>query len=209
MAEFNFTNLAKNLPDCYKKDKQSNNYKILEIERHAGEKLRNCLCEIENILDIENARGVVLDAYGERFGQPRGRATDEQYRVMIKSKIIRNLSNGSYLDVINAISVSFGCSVDDVVLTELKDEPMTVTLEKVPLTAIVKAGFTTSQACQIVKSLLPVGVKLKSVLFDGTFEFSSVEDEYDELAGFADDAGTIGGYFGATEGDVKDTPLPL
>lgn len=210
MAEFNFSNLAKNLPDCYRKDKESNNYKILEIERRAGVELRNVLNGIAEILDIENAKGAVLDMYGERFGQPRGKATDEQYRVMIKSKITRSLSSGSYYDVLTAICMTFGCSYDDVTLTEL-DEPMAVELTKAPLEAIAKAGFTSTQAYQIVKNLMPAGVNLTSVLFEGTFEFSDREDEYDESAGFAisEDNQTIGGYLGATEGDLTDNTLPI
>lgn len=210
MAEFNFDNLAKNLPDCYKKNKDSNNYKILEIERIAGAELRKCLNEIAVILDIENATGATLDAYGERYGQSRGIATDEQYRVMIKSKITRSLSSGSYIDVLNAICATFGCTFDDVTLTELS-EPMAVALEKAPLEAIAKAGFTSSQAYQIIKSLLPTGVTLTSVLFEGTFEFSDIDNEYDEDAGFAISEAdqSIGGFLGATEGELSDDILPI
>lgn len=215
MAEFNYDNLAKNLPDCYKKDKTSNNYKILEIERCATADLRKCLYEIESILDIENAKGAVLDAYGERFGQPRGRATDEQYRVMIKSKIVRSLSGCSYKGIVDAICFSFGCSPDDVYIAESETDPMTVSVEKAPLTEIINAGFTTMQAYQVIKSLLPAAIELESVSFEGTFEFSDREDDYDETAGFADiegepfDEDVIGGYLGAAESELDDAVLPI
>ena len=215
MAEFNYDNLAKNLPDCYKKDITSNNYKILEIERYATADLRKCLYEIESILDIDNASGAVLDAYGERFGQPRGRATDEQYRIMIKSKIARNLSGCSYKGIVDAICVSFGCSPDDVHIAESDTSPMAVSVEKAPLTAIINAGFTTMQAYQIIKSLLPAAIELEAVSFEGTFEFSDNENDYDETAGFADkdgepfDEDIIGGYFGAAESELNDAVLPI
>lgn len=210
MAEFYSDNLAKNLPDAYKKDVRSNNYKILEIERTANNELRECLSEIEKALDIENATGVTLDMYGESFGQSRGLATDAQYRVMIKSKIVRSLSCGSYKDFVDAICATFGCSIDDVLLSET-DKPMTVSLGKAPLNDIIHAGFTTNQAYQIVKKLLPVGVKLESVLFEGTFEFSDAEDEYNETAGFAisETDQSIGGYLGAAESDVNEAVLPI
>ena len=211
MAEFYFDNLAKNLPDAYKKGTNSNNYKILEIDRSANADIRKALDEIAYILDIDNAKGAVLDMYGERFGQKRGAATDAQYVAMIKSKIVRGLCSGSYKDIVDAICHTFGCGIDDVILTESADKPMTVTLEKAPLTAIIKAGFTTSQAYQLVKNLLPTTVELESVLFEGSFEFAETDNEYDEAAGFAisDEDQSIGGYLGAAEGDMNEAALPI
>lgn len=210
MAEFNFENLAKNLPDAYKKDSSSNNYKILEIERQAGSDLRALLESIADALDIEKAAGATLDLYGKYYGQVRGRATDEQYRVMIKSKLKRVASSGSYADVVDAIAYTFGCDISEVRMVESDTTPMSVTLEKMPLGGIVKSGFNTKQAEQIIKALLPACVTLESVLFEGTFEFSDREDEYNALAGFASDTDpSIGGYLGATEADLNETLLPI
>lgn len=208
MAEFNFDNLAKNLPDCYKKDKDSNNYKILETERSATYELRTLLHNIESILDIDNATGATLDMYGKRYGQPRGQANDAQYITMIKSKIVRGLCNGSYKNIVDAICFTFGCNADDVCLSEM-DIPMKVKLEKVPLDVIASSGFTAEQAQQIVQNLLPVTVILESVTFDGTFEFAETENEYDENAGFCDvEGGNIGGILGWASSE-EGTLLPI
>jgi len=211
MAEFNFDNLAKNLPDCYKKNKYSNNYKILEIERRTGVELRECLNGIAEILDIENATGAVLDAYGERYAQPRGKATDQQYRIMIKTKIAKTLSSGSYKDIVDTICFAFGCTINDVLLVESTTTPMGVSLEQLPLSAINESGFTTAQAYQLIKSMMPVGVDLQSVLFEGTFEFSDTENEYDEAAGFAisETDQSIGGYLGGAASDATEEILPI
>lgn len=209
MAEFYFDNLAKNLPDAYRKDKDSNNYKILEVERYANADTRTALEQIANILDIDNAKGAVLDMYGARFGQARGVATDAQYIAMIKSKIIRGLCDGSYKGIVDSICYTFGCSADEVWISE-SDIPMTVNLEKAPLAAILKAGFSTEQAKQIIKNLLPVAVTLETVLFEGTFEFSEIENEYDESAGFSDvEGGEIGGFFGWVGSEESIAPLPI
>lgn len=210
MAEFNFDNLAKNLPDCYKKSEQSNNYKILEIERYANAELRDSLNEIANILDIDNAAGATLNAYGERFGQPRGKATDEQYRTMIKSKIVRGLSNGTYKDVLDALCFTFGCDINDILIVESPEKPMTVTVEKAPLEQIIRAGFTSEQAMQITKSLLPIGITLESVTFNGTFTFGENEGEYNEVEGFGETTdGEIGGYFGWMDSQNPEDYLPI
>ena len=212
MAEFHFDNLAKNLPDAYKKDIASNNYKILEIERLANNETRATLEEIVAIFDIDNATGAVLDMYGKRFGQARGKATDDQYRLMIKSKIVRSSSSGSYKDIVDAICFTFACDKNDVLLVE-GDTPMSVRLEKIPLGAIVGAGFSTAQAEAIVKRLLPITVTLESALYEGTFEFAESEDDYDELKGFAEKEDAtpddIGGYLGMTSAEVNETILPI
>ena len=208
MAEFYFDNLAKNLPDAYKKDEKSNNYKILEIERVANVGLRSTLEEVANILDIENATGVILDMYGKRFGQARGKATDAQYRTMIKSKIVRGLCDGSYKNIVDAICFTFGCSIDDVCIKESPDKPMTVTLEKAPLPAIINAGFSLEQAEQIINNLMPITVTLESMYFEGTFEFGAAEGEYDEEKGFSEaENGEIGGYLGHVGSEENETEL--
>ena len=209
MAEFNFDNLAKNLPDAYKKDSQSNNFKILEIERLAGKDLRETLEYIENILDINNARGAILDMYGKRFGQARGKATDAQYITMIKSKIIRGLCNGSYKNIVDAICYTFNCTIDDVRLVET-DAPATVIVDKTPLGSIIKAGFSTSQAEAIIRNIIPAGISLESILYEGTFEFGEDENEYDEAAGFGETINSqIGGYLGMTGSQESIDTLPI
>ena len=208
MAEYYFDNLAKNLPDAYKKDTSSNNFKILEIERTANVDLRSFLDEIQAILNVDNASGATLDMYGKKYGQARGKATDAQYRIMIKSKISRTWCNGSYKSIVDALAQTFNCSVDDILLSETG--AMAVTVDKIPMSSIIKAGFSTAQAERIVKNLLPVGVTLESVLFEGTFEFAETENEYDESAGFSEaENGKIGGYLGWTGSQESIDELPI
>ena len=208
-AEFN-ENLVKNLPDAFKKTTDSNNFKILEIEKRTLADIRTDLQEIDNILDINNARGKTLDLYGERVGQVRGVADDDKYILMIKAKIMRNLSNGSYPSIVNAICETFSCEPSKVYITD-GDDPFTVNIVTLPLEVINKAGLSTSQTLAMIKSMLPVGVSLTSFLFDGTFEFGANENDYDEGKGFAisESDQSIGGYLGATQGDETDVILPI
>lgn len=212
MKHYNAENHAKNLPDVYKKSPNSNNYKILEIGRCSKQNLRSDLKEIENVLTIENATGATLDLYGERIGQRRGLATDAQYLIMLKAKIMRTMSNGSYNSVVNAVCESFNCSPSDIIVEE-SETPCLIKTLTVPIEIINKAGLSSSQAHQIIKSLLPIGVRLDEYLLEGTFCFAENEGEYDETAGFAlvENAGAndVGGYFGATGGDMSEELLPI
>lgn len=216
MAIFHFDNLAKNLPDCYKKDDNSNNFKILEIDRIENNNLRATLNSINEIFDIDNATGSTLDMYGERFGQQRGSASDSQYRIMIKSKIVRSYCDGSYKNIVDALCYTFGCDIEDV---EIREEGAAcVSFTKAPLTAIVRAGFSPSEADAIIKAILPVGVKLNTTMYEGTFEFGT--DEYESgiemdaetgettYTGFVNAEGN-GGRLGYASSSEKQGDLPI
>lgn len=209
--EYNLANHVKNLPDAYKKTNDSNNYKILEMERLAGEYLMERLQAIDNILDVNNATGKTLDLYGERVGQARGLADDEKYLLMIKAKIMRNLSNGSYTSIVDAICATFDCPPEEVYIKESENKPCTVESVELPLERIVEAGLTASQAIQIIESLLPTGITLEFQFYEGTFEFGETEDEYDETKGFAisEEDQSIGGYLGYVSGDKNEEILPI
>lgn len=201
--------LIDNLPDCYKKDKGSNNYKLLELSKKNVDAFRECLISIENSLNLNNARGATLDLYGKLVGQSRGLATDEQYILLIKTRIMRNLANGSNKGVVYALCAILNCKQSQVHITDA-DNPCEV-LITVPLSSIIEAELTVKQFNQLVKSILPVGVVLSAnTIYEGTFEFSAAENEQDETAGFCDvEGGTIGGYFGALSSEENETVLPI
>ena len=209
-AEFNRKRHVKNLPDAYRKTTpDSNNYKILEIERAECDILRETIQAIDAILDLDNATGKTLDLYGERVGQARGVADDAKYLLMIKAKILRNLTDGSHVSLIDVLCQMFSCEPSEIHIVD-DDGPCTVKIVNMPIGVIVRAGFTASQTLSIIKSLLPVCVTITSFMFEGTFEFSDSENDYDENKGFTDvEGGTIGGYFGIISGDENDDILPI
>lgn len=175
MKLFDNTNYVNNLPDKYAKGTDSNNYKLLLMERNSLIALENDIKAVDETLDIDKATGETLDLYGEMFKQPRGIATDEQYRIMIRAKIARNICDGSINSVLQAIRQTFSCDVSEISIVN-SNEPCTVKIEKFPLSVVTKAGFTTGQAVQIIKSILPVGIQIE-FNFEGTFELCSSENE--------------------------------
>lgn len=195
IKRFNRENHVKNLPDAYKKTPTSNNAKLLDMEKFITDLLREEVKAVCDSLDIELATGATLDLYGEMLGQDRGAATDEQYRALIKSRIIRNLSGADHNSIVNAICITFGCNPSDILLTET-DEKCEVTLEGIPFDAINRINIDANTAVQIIKTLMPAGVSFKSLSFHGTFEFGSTDMEYDENKGFANLEQTIGGTLG-------------
>ena len=209
MIDFKKDNYAKNLPDSFRKDNESNNFKILENERLAVEEHLNDLYSIYEIINIDNAYGKTLDRYGERVGQPRGLANDEQYILMIKAKIMRALGNGTYSSVLNSLCMTFGCEPEQVYIEET-EEPCLVKMVTLPLDILNSSGMTVTQVTQLIKTLLPICVRLDGLSLEGTFEFSDNENVYDKAKGFCDvEGGSIGGYLGYMSSDENEPILPI
>lgn len=207
ITHFNTDDLVKNLPDAFKKTPDSNNAKLFLILDSEFEKLRANRQALEDSLDLEKAYGKTLDLYGQMVGQERGKATDEQYRVLIKSRIVRNFSNGDYNSIVRLLALVFNCDPSEVSLVEM-DEPCHVRLESLPFEALNQLVIDISTALKIIREVIPAGVFLESVQFTGTFEFGDDSLVYDEAAGFGDEAQTIGGYLGYIFSDeLPDLPV--
>ena len=211
MNEYNPTNHAENLPDAFAKGPDSNIGKILSLEKRMLDLFRNLLTAVRNAMSIDTATGATLDLYGRRFKCPRGSATDEQYRLMLKIKIMKNASTGSIPNLVDCIRKIFGCAYEDITIIE-DDEPCKITLISFPRASIYEAGFSSEEeVTELLKQMLPVGVTVKDFEYAGTFEFSDEEDVYDEDAGFGNteiesiddvlpgDPNVFGGTLGALE----------
>lgn len=206
-------NRAGQLPDCYRKDEGSNNYKLLEINAAASRELREDIRMVKESLDIDKAFGKTLDLYGEMMGQRRGLLNDNQFRYMILARIGRNVVQGDYNSIMRAVLLMLGGQQGDVTLDDLdlaEEGRCMVKLARLPLSVLVDAGFSSRQIVGMIESLLSVGVALYADNFEGTFEFAEFDGEYDEDAGFGDIGQTIGGYLGLLLGDDDQIPvLPL
>lgn len=199
------------LPDCYRKDPDSNNHKLLELGHTAALELRADIASVCDVLDLNVAAGKTLDLYGEMLGQRRGLLNDGQYRYMLLTRIGRNTVQGDYGSIMRTLVLMFGGRMGDISLDDLElveeERSCVVKLTKFPVHVLVNAGFSSRQAVQMIESILPVCVTLSADNFEGTFEFAELEAEYDEQAGFADLAGTFGGYLGLYLGDDDKIPV--
>lgn len=200
---------VKKLPDSYRKDTASNNYKLLRLNELAVADIKADQEAIYNAMDLDNATGYTLDVYGEMVGQKRGSLTDDQYRYMIYNRIAINTVKGNYESTIDTLTRIFKCRANDIIIRD-GEKPCTVVVQTFPVSALVSAGFTSRQAIELIELLLPICVTVDDVNFDGTFEFAATADEYDEAKGFGNVEQTIGGYLGLLLGDDENSPiLPL
>lgn len=166
--------------DHFRKDEESNTYKLMQLfsdELHLLEETNNRIIEWRN---IDKAEGKQLDLIGQNVVQPRGTATDEVYRIMLKTKIARNLADGTLNGLITAIAYVLQVDKREIKVTEMWDllnQPACIAVEAIPLDKINNAGLTANEFEDILRSLVSAGVKLLLM--------SSGGDEYLKLYGQA------------------------
>lgn len=186
------------LPDVYQKHKDSNNYKLLLLEQRLVEGLYKDIDGVWETSNLYTATGETLDLYGKTYGINRGTATDEQFRYLIAQAVAQNMVEGNYNSIISALAVAFEVPVESFALAETEN-PAEVEVLDLPYAIVLNAGLTVEQMEAIIKGLLPSGVTLVPLSLSGTFEFG-LPDEYDEAAGFGNEAQIVGGYFGYLPG---------
>ncbi len=202
MKEFNYENLALNLPDAYAKKETSNNYKFLKSDKHISNLIKDALDKIFDILDFENATGYTLDMYGERLQLKRGTMTDEQYLIMLKAQIAKSMSDGTRSFIIEVLSFILNCDKSEIDKTlQIKSDTDTgyVIIDRLPFAWLIDVGFSQEQMIELIEILLSCGVHVRKAMFTGTLEFGDDEDDYDDFKGLSDDKSSIGGYFGISD----------
>ena len=192
----NYDDPIYNLPDSYDKRAESNNSKILRLNKSTTDIIDNATDSVFGALNLNNASGRALDdIWSGRLNLERGSLTDEQYKIRLRTKMMQNIANGSFPDLIEALAYALQCEKSDIHIVE-SDEPNKVIVKNIPLALLLQADFTTDQVLALINSLLSVNVSVGEYGFTGTFEFGITENEYDEEKGFADISQTIGGYLG-------------
>lgn len=200
MAEFNFDNLAANLPDGLRKDKDSNNYKLLLIEKIIYDRILKILQDVEACLDIDNCSDATLDLWGKRLQVARGTSNNEQYRLRIKSKIAQSLCDGSRDSIAYALAYILSCDTNKIKIKS-GTQKNTVDIINIPLEVLYNAKIPTEQITEILNSLLPTGVTLGNINFGGTFVLSEIGAEKSTETGLSDIDGTTGGTLGQIGGN--------
>lgn len=202
--------LVNKLPDTFRKDTDSNNYKLLNIHESSLLAVKQDIDDVSDSLDIEKAYGKTLDHYGELYNQKRGSLDDPKYRRLLKARINNLLVDGTYTGVVDAICAIFNCKPEDIDILDKEDSNLTVQVIGLPIESIIESGFSSDQAIQIIKMLLPVCVSVSSdTVFEGTLELAEEEGVIDNSKGLANDDLTIGGTLSLIIGDDDDFVLPI
>ncbi|MCY7484442.1 hypothetical protein [Paenibacillus alvei] len=209
-----FKDVVSRLTDVFTKSPNSNIGKLMSIMAGQLRKVQETQARIQEWRDIDKAEGVTLDRLGHNIVQPRGVATDEQYRILLKSKIARNFSQGDINTIIQVLATALDTEFKNIKITELYNdpiapEPAAISLIQLPLDRINAVGIDPVQFARIVQKTVAAGVRVGVIEMTGTFAFGATETgEIDADAGFTDGNGN-GGTLGAVYAPGTDQILPI
>lgn len=205
----------KRFADYFSKHPTSNLSKLISIFSDELIELQETNKRILLWRDIDKAHGNALDLIGENVIQDRGVATDEVYRILLKSKMARNLSDGTINMIIQIISIALSTEPSTIKIVEkwndIDDpEPAAIKLIELPLTKINEAGLDPMNFIRIVQRTVAAGVKVGVIELTGTFEFGDELNAIENMNGFGDiNDESIGGYLGAVYTPSIDQELPI
>ncbi|MEI2392220.1 DUF2612 domain-containing protein [Priestia megaterium] len=103
-----FKEMISKLTDLFTKNENSNIGKTIRVFSDELEQVQATLEKTEQWRDIDDAEGTTLDLIGENVGQMRDNSSDEQFRLLIKTKIFSNLSIGDIESVNQLLRIYLG-----------------------------------------------------------------------------------------------------
>lgn len=212
---FDLKSIVSRFSDYFNKQPDSNISKLMRIFSDELQSLHQTVNRVGDWRDIDSAEGSALDDIGTNINQARGVATDEVYRILLKSKIARNLSDGSINTIIRVLSVALSVPQKEIKIQEkwndpLDPEPAAIKLIELPLKRINEAGLDPLNFVRIVQKTVAAGVKVGAIELSGTFEFGDISNSIDYSKGLGDvNDENIGGYLGAAYTPGTDNELPI
>ncbi|MGY4689356.1 hypothetical protein [Salibacterium sp. K-3] len=206
--------LIDRITDAYNKNPNSNIAKIISLVMSQLDELTATFERIEAWRAIDNAEGRTLDDIGLDLNQYRGTATDEIYRILLKSKTARDMSEGNTNTVINVLAMAIDADPSEIGISETwmdedNPEPAGINVIEIPIERLNAVGMSGDQFIQFVAGSVAAGVYVRTIELEGTFSYGAIDEELDENGGFADVDQTTGGYYGALYEPGDERPLPM
>ncbi|HHV41344.1 MAG TPA: DUF2612 domain-containing protein [Clostridiaceae bacterium] len=208
--------LIEKLTDNYSKSPKSNIGKLFKLAIDELTEIKDTLQKIEDWRDVDKAEGYGLDRIGFNARQFRGMAPDEIYRVLIKSRIARNRSDGSINTIIRVLSMALDTDPSELKIVEgytdpIEPEPASIKVMELPIKRILDIGMTAEQFARMAAKTTAAGVGVKEIQMYGTFQLSIMpaELEVDPDTGLSDIDMRQGGELGMIYQPVDDIEFPL
>ena len=130
--------------------------------------------EIYNSRSIDDSVGLELDNIGDDLGQPRYGRLDDDYKFVLKTKIIASHSSGTTNDIVNIIAdaLEVDPKTSDIKVkdsyhwngTEMVGDPYVVNLSDLPV-SIITSSAQLATLMDRINSATVAGVIIKAVNF--------------------------------------------
>jgi len=202
------------ITDNYNRNENSNISKMMKLAANHIQENEELLQQIGDWRDIDQAEGVTLDYIGRNIGQDRMGFDDATFRVLLKSRIIRNNSDGSIPTILKFLSFILGVDKQYIKIQEKwrTGRPVGMYIE-IDIEYAIAIGIPLEEFGYIVNSLVVGGVHV-DLHYIGSFMFSEFRDSVqdgDEEHGFqtmglvSSDAYNRGEFrFGAIDEEMQE-----
>jgi len=121
--------ILNNLPDWWKKDEDSNNYKFVSSFETTFETTNNALTSFKEGWQINTATGTDLDKIAKKYNLIRTQYdTDISFRAKIKSYLNVLSGKGTMTDIQNILSFFTGLDADDITVTEVREMVFSISI---------------------------------------------------------------------------------
>lgn len=120
--------------------------------------------QIKYYRNIDNASGNLLDKIGEKVGEVRGKADDEFYRVMLKSKIASRKGDATVNGILAIIKNSLGVDVRNIKVLPLENEPQAIMIKDVPLES-ANNDWKRNYLLKRIESTVAAGIRVHEIIF--------------------------------------------
>lgn len=93
-------------PHMYKRDKKSNNYFLLELYLERILEIQNGILKFYKSLDINSAKGFVLDKFGNTFNLSRKiNENDINFKIRIMAEISKSFKSSTYDVILDVLKI--------------------------------------------------------------------------------------------------------
>lgn len=190
-------------------------FRLISIFSDQLTQLKQTIDTVDEWRDIDKAEGTTLDHHGENIKQQRGQATDPVYRILLKSKIARNMSDGTIDTIIRVLATALSVEYHEIRLQEKWNdthdpEPAAIKVIELPLAKLNQSGLDPINFVRIIKRTVAGGISVSTIELTGTFEFGDNTNAIDATKGFGDvNDDSVGGYLGAVYTPSGDVELPI
>lgn len=177
-----YQKLIKRTTDNYRHDENSNISKMMKLAAYHVQENEDLLNKIRDWRDIDQAEGVTLDYIGRNIGQDRIGFDDDAFRGLIKSRIIRNNSDGTIPTILRFLSFILGVERNHIRIQEKWKTGEFVGLYiEIDMEFVLKLGIAVEDFGYIVNELVVGGVHA-DIYFVGSFMFAD-SDQIQEDGG--------------------------
>jgi len=191
--------LVRLLSTAFRKDPDSNNYKLLKIIDSEYSNIEQAINDIKNAHFVDLATGKSLDYIASLFNVRRKQnETDDHFRARIKLAFSKISNMATINDIKEIIAAALNTKTSRVRVRDRYDLEAALFEVWIWLQDLNNAGLTLEEFQELIKAVKPAGVQVKAYQ-QGTFTYRSIGETSDPTKGYNDlansnpDAGTYAG----------------